>query len=312
MRIEQLHYFLRILEVGSFRQAAEELHVSQPTLSESLKGLERELGAQLMERGRGGIRLTAVGQEALPHIRAVVESESALRSEVDAHRGLHRGQIRIGSTNAGASTILPAVLRSLHARYPDVQLQVTEAGSLHIQQQVKDGDFDIGLVVGRGHPESSHALLSQTLLVSRLVVCVPGDHRLADATTLTVDEIAEEPLILYRSGYFMHDLAFELFESRDLNVVFFTDNTESVKRMIASGIGITVLPEFSVYPDLLAGAGDIRYVPLATSFDVLTLQVIRRRSSYASRAVREVWSDLVVEAAAVNDHLARLRAGNAR
>jgi DNA-binding transcriptional LysR family regulator len=115
--------------------------------------------------------------------------------------------------------------------------------------------------------------------------------------TVTPVDVAEEPLILFRSGYFMHDLAFEILGRGELNVVYFTDNTESVKRMIVAGLGITILPLFSVYPDVLTKNGDISYIPLTGDLTTLSLNVIRRRHGYASRAVRELWSDLVAEAA---------------
>lgn len=297
MRVEQLRYFLKILELGSFRQAADDLHMSQPALSESLKSLERELGAQLMERSRRGVRLTTVGQSVLPYVKAMIDAEAALKTEVDALRGLHRGQVRIGTTNAGSNTVLPWVLNRFHDRFPGVQIQVTETGSLNIEQHVKNGDFDIGLVVSVAGRGGDDTIAGQQLLTSPMVVCVPQGHHLLERPTVTPADVAEEPLILFRSGYFMHDLAFEILGRDELNVVYFTDNTESVKRMVVAGIGITILPLFSVYPDVLTKDGEISYIPLTGDLTTLSLNVIRRRRGYASRAVRELWSDLVAEAA---------------
>ena len=308
MRIDQLRSLLRILEVGSFRQAADELHLSQPALSESLKALERELGAQLLERSRSGVSLTDVGREVLPYVRTIVEAETALKTEVEGHRGLTRGSLRIASTNAGTSTILPSVLRSFHSRFPDVQLQVTEAGSRRIEEKVKDGHYDLGLVVNRSQRDSfSPSIIAQPLLVSPLVVCVPTDHRFTRAGAVTADEVAKEPLILFPSDYFMHDLTLRILADYELNVVFYSDNTDSVKRMIAGRIGITILPEFSVYPDLLKEEGEIRHVPLDGEHDPLGLHLIRRRTGYTSRAVREVWGDLVTAAESVTSVLGQAR-----
>jgi DNA-binding transcriptional LysR family regulator len=309
MRVEQLRSLLRILEAGSFRQAADELHLSQPALSESLKALERELGAQLLERSRSGVRLTDVGREVLPYIRTIVEAETALKSEVEGHQGLVRGSIRIASTNAGTNTILPSVLRSFHARFPDVRVQVTEAGSLQIEEKIRDGQYDLGLVVNRSERDSfSSSIVAQPLLASPLIVCVPSDHPFAQHDTVGVEDVARQPLILFPSGYFMHDLTLQLLADRQLNVVFYSDNTDSVKRMIAGRIGITILPEFSVYPDLTRDGGEIRHVLLRGDHEPLGLHLIRRRAGYTSRAIREVWGDLVTEAQRVACTLDQARA----
>jgi DNA-binding transcriptional LysR family regulator len=301
MRVEQLRYFVRVLEARSFRQAADELHISQPALSESIKNLERDLGARLMERNRSGVRLTQIGQEAIPYIEAILEADDALRNEVGSHRGLERGLVRIGTVNAATNNVLPAVLTSFHARYPSVQLQVTETGSLNIRRSVKAGDFDLGLVVdSEGMPGNTESLISEVLLESSIMACVPRGHHLLQRCAVTPLDITEEPLILFRAGYFMSDLVQRILHGSELNVVYYTDNTESAKRMIAAGVGITLLPRFSVVPDLLSKSGEITYIPLVGDYVTLRLNLIRRRDAYAARAVRELWESFREQALSVS------------
>lgn len=302
MRVEQLRYFVRVLEARSFRRAAEVLHVSQPALSESIKSLERELGARLMDRDRSGVRLTRIGQDAMPYIEAILEADHALRNGLDDHRRLQRGLVRIGTVNAATNNLLPAVLTRFHERYPRVRLQVTETGSLTIRHSVRAGDFHIGLVVDSAiMPANPEGLVCEALLHSSVMACVPRGHHLLARATVTPLDIAEEPLILFGSGYFMSDLVQKVLHGNDLNVVYYTNNTESAKRMIAAGVGITLLPRFSVVPDFLSKSGEITYVPLVGEGVTLSLGLIRRRDAYATAAVKELWTMFIDQALTVGD-----------
>lgn len=297
MRLEQLKYLVTVLERGSFRLAAEALHLSQPALSESIKNLERDLGAHLMDRDRSGVRLTKLGHEVVPHIRAVLEAEAALRSKIDDHRGLRRGELRIGTVNAATNYLLGPVLAEFHASYPEVQLRVTESGSLDIVDAVKSGDFEMGLVVESDWVSVDKSVFdTQTVLHGPVVACVPRGHHLLARDKVKPSDVAREPLILFRPGYFMSQLLPQVLSQHDLNVVYYTNNTGSAKRMIAAGVGITLLPTFSVVPDSFSKTDEISYLRLTGQFPEPRLTLIRRRSVYASSAVRELWSAIEARA----------------
>jgi DNA-binding transcriptional LysR family regulator len=301
MRIDQLRQLMKILEVGTFRRASEELHMSQSALSDSVKNLERELGVPLMERNRSGVRLTAVGLRVLPHIQALMQAELALTEEVHAFKGLTRGILRIGTVNAAINTVLPCVLARFHARYPGIRLQVTETGSLHIVEGIKGVEFDLGLVVHIGDPAGQDRLLEyRDILCGPMVVCLPSGHRLLDYRMVTAADVANEPLILFRKGYFMHQFVLDILNGHDLNIVYYTDNSESAKRMIASRVGITVLPQFSLGPDLNQ-SGAIQYRLLAEDHPHPRLALVRLRRGHSSHAVREFWSVLEAHAVSYRD-----------
>lgn len=271
--------------------------MSQAALSEAIRNLERGLGARLMDRDRSGVRLTPVGEDVMPHVRAILESERALRDQMDGYRTLRRGQVSLGTVNAATNTILPGALSAFNEEYPGIQLRITETGSLDIVRAVKDAELDLGVVVRLEDEDvTGDDLAFEDLLGSHVVLCVQRGHRLLSRESVSIGDVAEEPLILFRSGYLMHDLMSRIFGDRNLNIVYYTDNTESAKRMIATGVGVTLLPEFSMVSDLLSRSGEIIYRPLVGEYAGIRLSLIWRKRAYLPRAAQLLGSVIREEA----------------
>lgn len=299
MRVEQFRYLVTILEQGSFRRASQELHISQAALSEAIRSLERELGVRLMDRDRSGVRLTTAGEDVMPHVEALLESERALRDQVGGYRTLERGQVNLGTVNAAANTIVPGALSAFNEKYPGIQIRITETGSSDVVRAVKEADLDLGVVVRvEGEEASGDELVFEDLLTSNLVLCAQRGHPLLSSESVSIADVAGESLILFRSGYLMHGLMSRLFGDRNLNIVYYTDNTESTKRMISIGIGVTLLPEFSVVNDHLSRSGEIVYAPLVGDYARIRLTLTWRRHAYLLRAAQLFAAELRSEAAA--------------
>ncbi len=199
--------------------------------------------------------------------------------------------------NAGSNTLLPDVLPQYSKRYPGIEVRVTETGSLDIARAVLRGDLDLGLIVRVSEiAPLDDGLLAEDLLRSKLVVCAPAKHSLAKRRRVTSTDLLEEPLILFRQGYLMHEILRRLLGERTGNVVYYTDNTESAKRMVAAGVGMTMLPEFSVVDDSYRREGKITYIPLETDFPALRLCLVYRAGDYLTRAA-EAFRQMLREAA---------------
>src|ERR1700691_2101883 len=123
MRIEQLDYIAAVARLGSFRKAAEALHISQPALSESVRSLERELGVDLLERGRHGARLSESGRDLLPHMRTVLDAVDGLRLAADEQHQTSR-VVRIGTVHTATVPLLAPSIRLFRAAYPATQVEV--------------------------------------------------------------------------------------------------------------------------------------------------------------------------------------------
>lgn len=248
MRVEQTECVLAVARTGSFRAAAEELGMSQQALSETVRNLERELGAALIVRGRGRATLSDTGLAVLPHFEAVVASARAVRDEIGAQSGILRGSLRIGAVAAATNTSLPQAVTTFLDRNPRVALRVIGAGSADISNDVRSGVLDLGLITLASDEDPPSGLAFEPLATSRLVACLPASHPLAERTSITTADLSEERWIAFRAGYMMHRVIERIVDTSAIDDVYVTDNTHSAKAMIAAGVGVCVLPLFSATP----------------------------------------------------------------
>jgi DNA-binding transcriptional LysR family regulator len=258
MRVEQLEHVVAVTRYGSLRRAGEQLHISQPALSESVSRLEKELGAVLLERRRSGARISAQGLELLPYLEAVLEAVDRLRAAVGDQSGEER-VLRVGTVSAATSTLLTPALRRLAEKHPVSRVDVANIQQAVIDDGLLDGSLDLGLVNVLAGDDPPAALVDLPLLRGPAVVVLPGGHALTDRSSVTVDEIRKEPFVAMREGYLMHRLAVRLFGESWPRACAGTDGAEMGKAMVADGAGLTVLPRFSVDGDVLQRSGAITY-----------------------------------------------------
>lgn len=298
LRFEQLRYLAASVRNGSFRRAAAELGLAQPSLTQAIQKLEDELQAAILQRGRTGIHLTAVGEAILPHVLQALECEARMRQEANEHFELAKGGLNVGTVHAGSVTLLPRVLRRFCGRHPGISIQVREAGSCSIAEEVRARRVDIGVVTSMEDVSPNLSGLSYADLVeSNLVLCVPHSHPLTKRRKgVTVDDFAQEPLILFPPGYSMHDVIRKLFDGRHMHVPYHTNNPESATRMVAAGIGVTIFPELTVAGKQFPGDGEVAYLQITDAMALVKLRAIRRTDEWVSRPAEIFWEMLQAEA----------------
>src|SRR5918996_6203445 len=184
-------------------RAADLVHVAQPSLSQQIKALERELGADLFLRARGNITLTDAGEALLPLARRILADADTARHEVLELVQLRRGRVRLGATPSLCTGLLPDVLRAFHDRYPGIRLLIEEGGSHDLVRELARGALDLALVV-LPLPTPSPALTTVELLREDLVV-VSSPESPAPAgpgrRTVRIADLESEPLVMFRHGY---------------------------------------------------------------------------------------------------------------
>ncbi|WP_031468285.1 LysR family transcriptional regulator [Sciscionella sediminilitoris] len=192
MELRHLHYFLAVLEEGSFTRAAERVHIAQPGVSAQIRQLERELGGPLFDRSARTVRLTALGSAFLPHARAALASVDQGRVAVEELTGLVRGSVTLGMVSTAAHGF-PAVLADFHQAHPDVDITLSEASSAELIGALRSGTLD-GAVFGLGatDPEGIgvHPLADEPVVA----VLGPGDP-FANRKSLTLRGIADREVI---------------------------------------------------------------------------------------------------------------------
>ncbi len=287
VRAEQLEYVSAVARLGSFRRAAEELHISQPALSGSVRSLERELGVNLLDRGRHGARMSDSGRELFPYILTLLDSFDRLRQAADEqHRSVR--MVRLGTVSAASAPLLAPAIRQFRQGHPLTQVEVIGAQQAEIHRGVLEGSFDLGLVNYLDGDDMPPELETTPLLRGRPVVVLRPDSGLARQAAVRPADLLAEPLIVMRPGYVMHRYVHRLLQGERPAFSYSADGAEMGKLMVAEGLGLTVLPDYSVLGDPLDQHGVITWRPLAGEHTGVELVVQRARSGSPPLAARDL------------------------
>jgi DNA-binding transcriptional LysR family regulator len=287
VRIEQLEYLVAVARLGSFRRAAEEVHVSQPALSESVRALERELGVGILERGRHGARVSEPGRDLLAYIQTVLDSVDRLREAANAQHESRR-MVRVGTVNSATVPLVAPTIRRFSETHRSTQVEVFGAQQSDVQRSLLEGSSDLGLVNYLEGDDLPPELETTLLLSGRPVVCLLPGSELAARDAVGADDLRSVPLIVMRSGYVMHRFLHRLLGDDVPAFSYSTDGAEMGKLMVAAGLGVTVLPDFSVIGDPLEIRGIITWRPLAGDTTTVQLVIQRLRSGSVPRAARDL------------------------
>ncbi|MFG2373953.1 LysR family transcriptional regulator [Streptomyces sp. NPDC048504] len=286
MQFQQLQYFVAVAETRHFTRAADLVHVAQPSLSQQIKALERELGADLFLRARGNITLTDAGEALLPLARRILADADTARHEVQELAQLRSGRIRLGATPSLCTGLLPDVLRAFHDRYPGIRLLIEEGGSHDLVRELARGALDLALVV-LPLPTPSPALTTVELLREDLVVVsspeasVPGRGR-----TVRISDLEGERLVMFRHGYDLRELTVAACRAEGFEPDFAVEGGEmdAVLGFVRAGLGVAVVPRMVATK---SGRG-LRVTPLARPGLHRTIALAHRSDVAPPRAAREL------------------------
>ncbi|MGV9344973.1 LysR family transcriptional regulator [Streptomyces spiralis] len=288
MQFQQLQYFVAVAETRHFTRAADLVHVAQPSLSQQIKALERELGADLFLRARGNITLTDAGEALLPLARRILADADTARHEVQELVQLRSGRVRLGATPSLCTGLLPDVLRAFHDRYPGIRLLVEEGGSHDLVRELARGALDLALVV-LPLPSPSPALTTVELLREDLVVVsspeapAPGG---SERRTVRISDLEGERLVMFRHGYDLRELTVAACRAEGFEPEFAVEGGEmdAVLGFVRAGLGVAVVPHMVA---ARSGQG-LRVTPLARPGLYRTIALAHRSDVAPPRAAREL------------------------
>jgi DNA-binding transcriptional LysR family regulator len=247
----QLECFLAVARLGNVSRAAEEMFLTQPTLTARLKGLEEEVGDQLFVRTSRGMRLTEAGKEFVPYAERCVGSFEEGRRHLAELREASGGRLVLGASPGVGTYALPGLLERFAAAYPKVSVSVRTGHSEDILEMTLREEVQLGLTRAMRHPE----IESLHLYEDELVLVVDPGHRFTKRGSADLAEIGEEQLIFFDhdSSYFEQTHA--LFRNagiRELRTME-VDNIEAAKRMVEHRLGVAFLPRTAVVRSVAAG-----------------------------------------------------------
>src|SRR5688572_15622436 len=247
MELAQVEAFVEAVRRGSITRAAEGLDVTQPTLSARLHGLERELGAQLLARGRRGVTLTPAGRRFLP--RASAALESLRRGVTDARGADPRGVLAVGLASDLALYLAPSALARFARRHSDVEVTVRSGHSRFVADLLRSEEIEVGLV---SQLVVLPDLAARALFSETVPIVVARGHRLARRSAVPIEQLATEGLVVRDPGAFLRTLATTFFAAAGTapRILMELDNTEACKRVVLAGIGAAFLPEMAIRAEL--------------------------------------------------------------
>jgi DNA-binding transcriptional LysR family regulator len=251
------------------------LHVSQPALSQQIRALERTLGAALFDRSSRATELTPAGQvllDAAP--RVLYEAERAQLLVTQAANGAV-GLLTVGSVGTALASITPRILRSVRARFPDLQLEVAQQDTSAQLVALADGRLDVGLVRAAAATE---AVAVEHLVAEPLLVAVPSDHPLASGSSIVPEDLAEEPFVLWPRplgrAFFDIIVAYCLEHGFSPRIVAEGADIETQLGLVAAGLGVSLQPSY--YANLRPPG--VVFLPLEGEVPQVALQVAWRRT----------------------------------
>jgi LysR family hydrogen peroxide-inducible transcriptional activator len=244
IKLKDLRYLVALADTRHFGRAAEKCFVSQPTLSAQLKKLEDYLGVQLIERQPKNVSLTEAGEQIVARARRMLEASEEVVTLARAHRDPLAGRLRVALLPTIGPYLLPRVSQPIRKGLPRLELRLYEYQTEQILARLESGDIDLGILA---LPIYVDGFETRELFSEPFVVAMPDQHRLSKRDHVKVDELNGETLLLLEDGHCLRDQALEVCSRVDLHEKqdFRATSLETLRQMVATGAGITLLPELA-------------------------------------------------------------------
>jgi LysR family transcriptional regulator, hydrogen peroxide-inducible genes activator len=261
MTLTELKYIVAVARERHFGRAAEACFVSQPTLSVAIKKLEDELNVQIFERGTSEVSVTPIGEQIVTQAQRVLEQTLAIKEIAKQGKDPLVGPLRLGVIYTIGPYLLPTLVKQMIKRVPQMPLMLQENYTLKLIELLKQGEIDVA-IMALPFPETG--LMQRPLYDEPFVVALPSGHAWENRQKIDADDLKQETMLLLGSGHCFRDHVLgvcpELMRfsqnADGIQKTFEGSSLETIRHMVASGVGITVLPRMSVH-EVKPNAGGI-------------------------------------------------------
>ncbi|NMO94469.1 cidABC operon transcriptional activator CidR [Paenibacillus lemnae] len=283
MDIRHMQYFLEVARHRSFTKAAETLYITQPTISKTIRNMEDEWGVTLFYRQGKKVELTDAGRIMYQQAQQMVEAFQQMSYELEDLMELRRGHLVIGLPPMIGSSFFPVVIGQFHQKYPQITIQLIEDGAKKVEMDVESGLIDIGVAVLPVREELFHYY---SFIEENLKLLLHPSHSFAARDSVSLKELAEEPFVLFREDFTLHDrIIRECVQAGfEPKVVYESSQWDLISGMVAANLGIALLPE-TICQEI--DASRVAIVPLDHPSIPWQLGMIWRKDRYMSFAARE-------------------------
>ncbi len=251
MTLTELRYVVAVAREKHFGRAAEACSVSQPTLSVSIKKLEEELDVRIFERGANEVSVTPIGDEIVRQAQAVLEQTAAIRETANRRKDPVAGPLRLGIIYTIGPYLLPELVQQAITRVPQMPLMLQENFTVKLLEMLRTGDLDCAIMA---EPFPDTGLAIAPLYDEPFMVAVPRLHALAKRKSISADELKQEKMLLLGTGHCFRDHVLDVCpeyaqfsgDAEGMRKTFEGSSLETIKHMVAAGMGVTVVPQLSV------------------------------------------------------------------
>ena len=276
MTLTELKYIVAVARERHFGKAAEACHVSQPTLSVAVKKLEEELELKLFERSANEVTVTPLGEEVVQQAQAVLEQAAGIKEIAKRGKDPLAGALRLGVIYTIAPYLLPELVKNVIARTPQMPLMLQENFTVKLLEMLRTGEIDCAILA---EPFPDTGLAMAPLYDEPFVAAVPSKHPLAGQASVTAGRLKAETMLLLGTGHCFRDHVLEVCpefarfssDAEGIRKSFEGSSLETIKHMVAAGMGVTLVPRLSVPSGSLDPRPKrrreqdnyVRYIPIA-------------------------------------------------
>ncbi|TMH34121.1 MAG: hydrogen peroxide-inducible genes activator [Betaproteobacteria bacterium] len=280
MTLTELRYIVAVAREKHFGRAAEACFVSQPTLSVAIKKLEEELDVKLFERGSNEVSVTPLGEEIVRQAQSVIEQAASIKDIAKRGKDPVSGPLRLGIIYTIGPYLLPDLVKQAIDRVPQMPLMLQENFTVKLLDMLRTGELDAAIMA---EPFPDTGLAVAPLYDEPFMVALPKTHPLAKRKRISAEELKQETMLLLGTGHCFRDHVLEVCpeyarfssDAEGIRKSFEGSSLETIKYMVASGMGVTVVPQLSVPKDLQA---HVTYVSFAAPVPTRRVVLAWRRT----------------------------------
>lgn len=283
MELKQLLYFKEVAKHKSITKAAQQIHISQPALSKSIKALEEELGTILIIRTNKTIDLTDAGNMVLEYTKEITGLVDEMKLTLNDLTNFSVGQLNIGLPPFIGSLFFPKVMKNFHRSYPNIKLDITEYGGARVVKSVEEGEFELGVAV---LPLDEQIFDVYPIVEEEMKLIVHKNHPLASFKEVDVKDLRDEEFIFYHEDFALNQIVrnhFFITAGFEPKILFKSMQWDLMSEMVAANLGIAILPQ-SICNRLFTK--DINIISLKPTI-LWKLAVITKKGKYISNAGRK-------------------------
>jgi LysR family transcriptional regulator, hydrogen peroxide-inducible genes activator len=292
MTLTELKYIVAVAREKHFGRAAEACFVSQPTLSVAVKKIEEELDVKLFERSANEVTVTPLGEEIVRQAQAVLEQAAAIKEIAKRGKNPLAGPLKLGVIYTIGPYLLPDLVRQMIQRSPEMPLMLQENFTVKLLEMLRTGELDCAILA---EPFPDTGLAMAPLYDEPFYAAVPQNHALAKQDTITSEQLKAETMLLLGNGHCFRDHVLEVCpefaryasNAEGIRKSFEGSSLETIKHMVAAGMGVTLVPRLSVPKSALTAPattsphndeGFVRYLPFEGEAPMRRVVLVWRRS----------------------------------